>query len=146
MAIVGQQHRDFQLQQFAKELRVTCALMSWFAWTHRWSRRDSNCQSRCGRSNVFDAARAPFRRSRTRNDSRPGKSPEGKLDGGGRDEGGQAFGEVLEVLGETPVSSEPGEGRCVRTCRPGSRWRYGARPLAELDQQAIPSGLHQPAI
>src|ERR1700751_5103846 len=36
-------------------------------------------------------------------------SPEGKLDGGGDNKGGQGFGEVLEVLGETPVSSEPGE-------------------------------------
>jgi hypothetical protein len=33
-----------------------------------------------------------------------------KLDGGEGDEGGHGFGEVLEVLGETPVASEPGEG------------------------------------
>jgi hypothetical protein len=33
----------------------------------------------------------------------PGKPPEGKLDGGDGDEGGQGFDEVLEVLGKTPV-------------------------------------------
>jgi len=31
------------------------------------------------------------------------------LDGGERDEGGQGFGNVLKVLGEPPVLSEPGE-------------------------------------
>ena len=41
-------------------------------------------------------------------DLRPGKPPEGKLDGGEGNEGGQGFGKVFEVLGETPVSSEPG--------------------------------------
>jgi hypothetical protein len=43
-------------------------------------------------------------------DLRPGKPPEGKLDGGESNEGAQGFGKVLEVLGETPVASEPGEG------------------------------------
>ena len=38
---------------------------------------------------------------------RPGKPPERKLDGGEGHEGGQGFGKVLEILGETPVSSEP---------------------------------------
>ena len=32
------------------------------------------------------------------------------MDGGERNEGGQVFGKVLEVLGEPPVSPEPGEG------------------------------------
>ena len=32
----------------------------------------------------------------------------GKLDGGEGNEGVQGFGQVLEVLGETPVASEPG--------------------------------------
>jgi hypothetical protein len=40
----------------------------------------------------------------------PDKPPEGELDGGEGNEGGQGFGKVLEVLGETPVSAEPGEG------------------------------------
>jgi hypothetical protein len=35
---------------------------------------------------------------------RPGKPPEGWLDGGEGNEGGQGFGKVLEVIGETPVS------------------------------------------
>src|SRR5271165_505897 len=43
-------------------------------------------------------------------DLRPGEPPEGQLDGGEGNEGGQGFGKVFEVLGETPVSSEPGEG------------------------------------
>ena len=38
------------------------------------------------------------------------KPHQGKLDGGKGDEGGQGFREVLKVLGETPVASEPGEG------------------------------------
>ncbi len=32
------------------------------------------------------------------------------MDGGEGNEGGQGFGKVLEVLGKTPVSAEPGEG------------------------------------
>jgi hypothetical protein len=43
-------------------------------------------------------------------DQCPGKPPEGKLDGGEGNDGGQGFGEVLEVLGDTPASSELGEG------------------------------------
>src|SRR6516162_9790147 len=42
-------------------------------------------------------------------DLRPGKPPEGELDGSEGHEGGQSFRKVLEVLGETPVASEPGE-------------------------------------
>src|SRR6516164_6177577 len=41
---------------------------------------------------------------------RPGKPPDGQLDRGEGNEAGQGFGKVLEVLGKTPVSSEPGEG------------------------------------
>src|SRR5216683_3590524 len=43
-------------------------------------------------------------------DLRSGEPPEGQLDGGEGNEGGQGFGKVLEVLGKTPVSAEPGEG------------------------------------
>ena len=43
-------------------------------------------------------------------DLRPGKPPERKLDGGEGHEAGQGFSEVLEILGETPVSFERGEG------------------------------------
>jgi len=42
-------------------------------------------------------------------DLHPGKPPESKLDGGEGNEAAQSFGKVLEVLGETPVASEPGE-------------------------------------
>lgn len=38
------------------------------------------------------------------------ESPEGELDGGQGDEGEQGVGEVLVVLGETPVAAKPGEG------------------------------------
>ena len=41
---------------------------------------------------------------------RTGEPPEGQLDGGEGYEGGQGFGKVLEILGETPVSAEPREG------------------------------------
>jgi hypothetical protein len=37
---------------------------------------------------------------------RPGKPPEDWLDGGEGNEGGQGFGKVLEVLGETPVPAD----------------------------------------
>src|SRR6516164_10606900 len=43
-------------------------------------------------------------------DLRPGKPPEGELDGSEGHEGGQGFGEVLKVLGEMPAASEPGGG------------------------------------
>jgi hypothetical protein len=46
----------------------------------------------------------------TLHDLRPGEPPEGLLDGGEGNKGGQGFGKVLEVLGKTPVSAEPGEG------------------------------------
>jgi hypothetical protein len=39
-------------------------------------------------------------------DLRPGKPPEGQLDGGEGNEDGQGFGKVLEVLGETPVDTD----------------------------------------
>ena len=42
-------------------------------------------------------------------DLRPGKPPEGELDGGEGREGGQSFRKVLEVLGEAAISPEPGE-------------------------------------
>jgi len=45
----------------------------------------------------------------TTSDLRPGKPPEGKLDGGEGKESAQSFGKVLEILDETPVASEPGE-------------------------------------
>ena len=43
-------------------------------------------------------------------DLRSDEPHEGQLDRGEGNEGGQGFGKVLEVLGETPVSAEPGEG------------------------------------
>ena len=43
-------------------------------------------------------------------DLRPGEPPEGQLDRGEGNEGGQGFGEVLEVLGETPIAAETGKG------------------------------------
>ena len=49
-------------------------------------------------------------RSDRRQGLRPGEPPEGKLDGSEGDKGGEGFGEVLEILGETPVAPEPGEG------------------------------------
>src|SRR5271166_4662613 len=55
----------------------------------------------------------------------PGKPPAGKLDGGEGNEGGQGFGQVLEVLGETPVSSKPGEGALDH-------------PAARHDDEALP--------
>jgi hypothetical protein len=47
-------------------------------------------------------------------DLRPGQTPEGKLDEGKGNEGGQRFGKVLEILDETPISSEPALARCSR--------------------------------
>src|SRR5215471_5574405 len=44
--------------------------------------------------------------SSRRNDLHPGKPPEGKLGGDNGDEGGQGFGEALEILGKTPVPLE----------------------------------------
>jgi hypothetical protein len=40
----------------------------------------------------------------------PGQPPEGELDGTEGHEAGQGFRKVLKVLGETPVTPEPGEG------------------------------------
>jgi hypothetical protein len=77
---------------------------------------------RVGHSDVFRAANARYRRTAVGPspdwdfrfpyfaDLRPDDAPEGKLDGGENDKGGQGFGEVLGVLGKTPVASEPGEG------------------------------------
>src|SRR5215831_1030150 len=39
-----------------------------------------------------------------------GKPPEGELHKGKGHEGGRGYGNVLEVLGQMPVWSEPGEG------------------------------------
>ena len=39
-----------------------------------------------------------------------GKPREGELDGSEGHEGGQSFRKILEILGETPVAREPGEG------------------------------------
>jgi len=43
-------------------------------------------------------------------DLRPGNPPECQLDGAEGDDGSQGFGKVFEILGKTPVSSEPREG------------------------------------
>lgn len=40
----------------------------------------------------------------------PSKPPEGQLDRGTGNEGGQGFGKVLEIPGETPAASEPEKG------------------------------------
>jgi hypothetical protein len=40
----------------------------------------------------------------------PRKAPDDQLDRGEGSEGAESFGKVLEVLAETPVASEPGEG------------------------------------
>jgi hypothetical protein len=58
-------------------------------------------------------------------DLRPGKPSESKLDGSEGNEGGQSFGKVLEVLGETPVASEPGESALDH-------------PAARQDDKALP--------
>src|ERR1700716_1678718 len=50
---------------------------------------------------------------------RPGKPPEDELDGSEGHEGRQSFREVLEVLGETPVTPKPGEGALSITQRRG---------------------------
>ena len=42
------------------------------------------------------------------------------MDGGEGNEGGQGFGKVLEVLGETPVSAEPGESASTTQRRGGT--------------------------
>jgi hypothetical protein len=44
-----------------------------------------------------------------------GERPDSELAAGEGNEGGQDFGEILEVLGETPVSAEPGEGALDHT-------------------------------
>ena len=53
----------------------------------------------------------------------PNKPPEDQLDRGNGNEGGQGFGEVLEILGEMLVASEPGKVRSTtrrrgRTMKP----------------------------
>src|ERR1700720_4554774 len=57
-----------------------------------------------------------------------GKPPEGQLDGSEGNEGGQSFREVLKILGETPVSPEPGEGALDH-------------PAARQDDEAIRASL-----
>jgi hypothetical protein len=56
-------------------------------------------------------------------DLRPANPPESKLDGGAGKEGAQSFSKVLEILDETPIASEPGEGRS--TFGLGSKHRPG---------------------
>jgi hypothetical protein len=58
-------------------------------------------------------------------DLRPGKPPESKLNGREGNEGAQGFGKILEVPGETPVASEPGEGALDH-------------PAARQDDKALP--------
>ena len=61
-------------------------------------------------------------------DLRPGEPPEGQLNGGEGNEGGQGFGKVFEVLVETPVASEPGESALDN-------------PAARQDDEALMSSL-----
>jgi hypothetical protein len=66
----------------------------------------------------FESSRSPpeagpapsSRPALLRSGLRPCKPPEGDLDRSEGDEGGEGFGEVLEILGKPPVASEPGEG------------------------------------
>src|SRR6516162_4053699 len=67
----------------------------------------------------------------------PGKPPEGKLD---RGEGDEGFREVLKVLGETPVASEPGGGAFHHpAARQGDEALHVVTPLD--DRQAQPRHL-----
>ena len=51
-------------------------------------------------------------------------------------EGAQGFGKVLEVLGETPVASEPGEGALDHpTARPNDEALRVVAPLDDLQAQ-----------
>jgi hypothetical protein len=73
-----------------------------------------------GEGPLTDAAAAARRQPRDRHHHpdrrccgqglRPGKPPEGQLDGSEGDESDEGFGEVLEILGEAPVAHEPGKG------------------------------------
>src|SRR6516165_7951415 len=64
-------------------------------------------------------------------DLRPAKPPVSKLDGDEGKEGAQSFDKVLEILDETPIASEPGEGR--------STFRLGAkhRPVGSTSHRAL---------
>jgi hypothetical protein len=69
-------------------------------------------------------------------DLRPGKAPEGQLDGGEGDEGGEDSGEVLEILGETPVAPEPGKGALDHpTARQDDKALHIIAPLDDLHAQ-----------
>src|ERR1700722_14945130 len=50
-------------------------------------------------------SRFPYFADLHHHDLRPGKPPEGQLDGGEGNEGAQGFSEVLEVLGEATVAA-----------------------------------------
>src|ERR1700730_12299144 len=63
---------------------------------------------------------------------RPGEPPDGQPDGGEGNEGGQGFGKVFEVLGETPVASEPGESALDNpVVRTAASTRRLARPCTD---------------
>jgi hypothetical protein len=67
---------------------------------------------------------------------RPSKASERKLDGGEDDEGSQGFREVFEVLGETPVSSKPGEGALEHlAARQDGKALHIVAPLDDLHAQ-----------
>ena len=60
----------------------------------------------------------------------------GKLDGGDGDEGGKGFGEVLDVLGETPVPPQSGEGSLNHpAARQDDEAVHGVAPLDDLRAQ-----------
>src|SRR5262249_45490030 len=60
------------------------------------------------------------------------ESPEGKLNGGEGHEGGQGLGKIFHIVGETPVSSQPGERAlddpAARAISSSSRRARSARP------------------
>jgi hypothetical protein len=69
-------------------------------------------------------------------DLRPGKPPEGELDGSEGHEGSQSFRKVLEVLGETPVTPDPGEGALDHpAARQNDEALYVVTPLDDLQVQ-----------
>src|SRR4051794_816029 len=70
---------------------------------------------------------------------RSGEPSDSELDRGQDNEGGQGLGEVLEVLGETPVSSEPGKGTLNHPpARQHDKTLHVVAPLDDLHAQHRP--------
>ena len=67
---------------------------------------------------------------------RPGEPPEGKLDRSEGDKGGESFGEVLEILGKSPVAPEPREGALDHpAARQDNEAPYILAPFDDLQAQ-----------